>query len=430
MKIAIAGYGIEGAASYRYYSQMGADVTIVDQSDSPKTPIPAGAKTILGAGAFDQLRGFDLVVRTPPLAPTRIHTDGKIWSATREFFAQCPAPIIGVTGTKGKGTTSSYIASILSQAGKTTHILGNIGTPALELLGSIHRDDVVVYELSSFQLWDLERSPQVAVVLMIEPDHLDIHESFDDYLAAKSNITRHQTADDSCIYHPTNEFAAQIAQATHGTAARYGVPDDGQVYVRDEYFWVGDRQLCRTDHVKLPGEFNLQNACAAISVALRFTDDVQAIERGLAQFTGLPHRLKYVTTLDGVEYYDDSIATTPGSALAAIGAFDKPKVIILGGSDKGAEYHDVIAACRDTETTVIAIGQTGEAIYELCQQAGVRAVRVSGLMDEVVDAATAHAAAGSVVILSPASASFDQYGSYNDRGDQFVAAIERKKHAI
>lgn len=415
---------MEGEASYRYYRNLGDDVTIFDQSQTPKIPLPPEAPHVLGSDAFNQLEGFDLVLRTPPLAPKLIRTSGKIWSATREFFAQCPAPIIGVTGTKGKGTTSSFIASILVEAGKNVHVLGNIGKPALDALGAISPSDIVVYELSSFQLWDLEQSPQVAVVLMIEPDHLDVHTDFDEYVAAKSNIARHQLPDDVTIYHPTNAVSAQIAQATPGTAARYGVPDDGQAYVRDGIFYIGTTEVARTEDVKIPGEFNLQNACAAISAAWQFTQDAEAIARGLRNFTGLPHRLKHVASHDGVEYYDDSIATTPGSALAALGAFQQPKILILGGSDKGADYRELVERCRDTATFVVAIGQTGEQIHQLCQELGVASTRVTGEMDDVVRTAREHAAPGSVVILSPASASFDQYKSYDDRGDQFVAAVK------
>ena len=425
MKVAIAGYGIEGEANYRYYADHGYDVTIVDEAAQPSRPIPEGAKFLLGEKVFRTLQDYDLVVRTASLPPHYIVTHGKIWSGTNEFFAKCPAPIIGVTGTKGKGTTSSLIASILRAAGYTVHLLGNIGQPALAMLSEIKPSDIVVYQLSSFQLWDLERSPHVAVVLMIEPDHLDIHADFDDYVRAKGNIRRHQRGDDVCFYHPSNKWSEKIARSTVlGDMVRYNARDAAGVYEEQGYFRVQGDDICPVSTLTLPGAHNIENACAAISAARVFTLDNTAIKQGLTVFNGLPHRLKFVRTVKSIRYYDDSIATTPGSAIAAINAFHEPKVIILGGSDKGAHYDEIIQRCKDTKTAVVAIGQTGKVIEKLCRKEEVVVAVPEASMSEIVKTATAIAAPGGVVLLSPASASFDMFKNYGDRGDQFVAAVE------
>lgn len=433
MDVVIAGYGVEGRASYDYWRALGHAVAVADERDE-LTNTPDDAHTIVGANAFNELGGFDLIIRSPGVSPAKLPYGDKVWSATNEFFAKCPAPIIGVTGTKGKGTTASLITSILRAADKTVHLVGNIGEPALAVLPTIQSSDIVVYELSSFQLWDAKKSPHIAVVLGIEPDHLDVHTDFNEYLAAKANIRRCQDLDDVCYYHPTNEFARQIAmtgdwpedeqeqQAWRAQALRYATHES--VYAQDGNFMARGSVICSTSAVQLPGEFNIENACAAISAARNFTVDNQAIEQGLRAFTGLPHRLKFVAEKAGVNYYDDSIATTPGSAIAAMNSFHEPKVLILGGSDKGADYRLVVDAAKATGTTVLAIGQTGQHIYQLCQTAGVAAEYEAGTMPEVVAHAAQLAARGSVVLLSPASASFDQYKSYSDRGDQFIAAIE------
>lgn len=433
MRIAIAGFGAEGRSNYTYFRRMfpDAELVIVDESGSLDS-LPSGADVILGDNVFSQLSSFDMVVRTAGLPPRKIITTGKIWSATNEFFARCAEKnitIIGVTGTKGKGTTSSLIASILRVAGKTVHLVGNIGVPALEVLSQIKPGDIVVYELSSFQLWDLERSPQIAVVLMIEPDHLDVHQDFAEYVDAKANIAKFQTAEDLVIYHPTNQYSRDIAMASKARKQRYGVADEDGIFVKNDWFYRGENAICSVDTLQLAGAHNRENACAAILAALEVVPELtnDQIAQGLAAFTGLPHRLKYVGEVNGVKYYDDSIATTPGSAIAALRAFTAPKIIILGGSDKGADYHDVISVAKNTDSRVIAIGQTGQEISALCLELDVEVRREYGLMSDIVHVAAEMASPGDVVILSPASASFDQYTGYSDRGDKFIGAVNRLK---
>lgn len=432
MKIAIAGFGIEGRSSYDYFTDQypTAEVTIFDERDQ-LNDLPTDAKIYLGNGAFDKLIGFDIVVRSPSLAPNKIVTNGKIWSATNEFFDKVPAKIIGVTGTKGKGTTCSLIASILHSAGKTVHLVGNIGVPALDILPQIKPDDIVVYELSSFQLWDLKKSPQIAVVLIIEPDHLDVHIDFDEYVMAKANITVHQTVSDIVIYHPTNEYSQQIAGRSAGEKQRYAVHEDGGVYVWNDNFYIGTDAICGVDTLHLVGAHNRENACAAISAVKKIIPEVtnQQIVDGLLAFNGLPHRLNFVTEKNGVKYYDDSIATTPGSAVAAIRSFDQPKILILGGHDKGSDYRDLVREISQTDSvkTVLLIGSNADKLGGLLEGAGAGS-RIDNLgkrtMSEIVQVAKKYAKPGDVVILSPASASFDMFDSYHDRGEQFITAVK------
>lgn len=429
MKIAIAGYGAEGKSNYEYFKTYG-DVTIVDERERLERA-PDGVPTILGPGAFEKLQGFDLVVRTAGLAPRKIKTDGKIWSATNEFFTKCTVPSVGVTGTKGKGTTASMITSILRASGHKTLLVGNIGQPALEVLEEANQADVVVYELSSFQLWDLEKSPQVAVVLSIEPDHLDVHESFEEYVAAKANIRKFQKEGDICFYHPTNEFARQIAESNPlPNAHRYNDSSDPDSICVDGDWFVRDGcQMLPTSVVQLPGKYNLENACAAISAGLEFTGNWDEIGRGLRDFEGLPHRLKFVREVDGVKFYDDSLATTPGSVVAVIAAFEQPKILILGGSSKGVPDFGPIsrAAKAGNVKAAILIGAEADRLEATMKDTDVTLVNLGSQvsMQEIVAAARAQANAGDVVILSPACASFGMFKDYKDRGDQFIAAVER-----
>ena len=412
MKIVIAGFGVEGQSNLRYFREKfpEADFLVADEREKVDN-LPENVAYQTG---FSGLDDADLIVRSPSLPPKKIKTSGQIWSATNEFFANCPATIIGVTGTKGKGTTCSFISSILRTAGETVHLVGNIGVPALDILPKIKKNDIVVYELSSFQLWDLQKSPHVVVVLMIEPDHLNVHADFNDYLAAKANIAKFQTADDYVVYNSQNEFSSSIA--------------DASLAQKKEYPFVLSDDI--TSAIHLPGKHNVDNACAAIAAVKSILPNVSddEIKNGLSEFTGLPHRLKFVAEKYGVKYYDDSISTTPGSAIAALKAFAEPKILILGGSDKGADYSELAKEiARQNMRLIIINGANADEIREVLREEKVDCeivqLNMAG-MKEVAKLAKNKAQSGDVVILSPAAASFDMFKGYSDRGEQFVAAVE------
>lgn len=425
MNIAIAGYGLEGESNYRYWASDSTNtITIVDQKQ-PERDIPAEATVMIGDDAFDRLQDFDLVVRTAGLAPRKIKTNGKIWSATNEFFSKCPAQIIGVTGTKGKGTTASLITSILEAAGRKVWLIGNIGRPALDIIEQISVDDIVVYELSSFQLWDLEISPHIAVVLYIEQEHLDVHNDMNEYIKAKSNITKYQTPDDVLIYNKLNEYAASIASASK--ARLVGYPEPISAHIDDGYFYYGEQNICSVSSLRLLGEHNKDNACAAINAVWELTNDTMAIEKGLNDFSGLPHRLHFVRDVKGVKYYDDSIATTPASAIAALRSFVGPKVIILGGSSKGSDFSELGRELTKHDAKAILIGDESVNIAEAFDKAGFYDYEIinNSNMKDVVNRAQSLAKSDSVVLLSPACASFGLFKNYIDRGDQYISAVNQ-----
>lgn len=427
MKIAIAGYGVEGEENYRYWSADPAnEVTIVDERATDETVFPEGATTRVGPDVFSHLEGFDMVIRTAGLAPHKISTDGKVWSATNEFFAQCPAQIIGVTGSKGKGTTASLIASILKAAGKKVWLVGNIGTPALTVLSEVQPDDIVVYELSSFQLWDIEASPSTAVVLFIEQEHLDVHRDMDEYVDAKSRIMRYQTSHDLLIFNKANRYSSRIADTS--LAQRIAYPSEEAAHIRSDTFYYGEQALCSVDVLNIKGAHNIDNAMAAIDAVWRYTQDASIIEAGLGSFKGLPHRLAYVATVRGVDYYDDSIATTPTSAIAALRAFaDAPKIIILGGSYKGSDFTELAEELTRHDVKALLIGDEADTIAKACEAAGFHAyehVEQSGGAEAFTKRAAELAQPGGVVLLSPSAASFGMFKNYADRGDQFIAAVQ------
>lgn len=424
MKIAIAGYGVEGQQNYRYFAADPAnELTIVDEHANAGA-LPYGAATILGPGVFSQLEGYDMVVRTAGLAPYKITTDGKIWSGTNEFFAKCPAPIIGVTGSKGKGTTVSLIAAILEATGKKVWVVGNIGVPAMGVLSQVQSDDIVVYELPSFQLQDLKKSPHTAVVLFIEPEHLDVHRDMNEYVEAKAQITRFQTAEDILIYNAENTYAKRIADGS--SAQKIGYPSEDAVHLRDGYFYYGEQALCPVTSLTIKGEHNQQNALAAIDAVWEYTQDTAAIEAGLQNFKGLPHHQTYVATVSDVDYYDDSIATTPTSAIAALRAFaDKSKVIILGGSYKGADYSELAQELTRHDVKAIFIGDEAQRLAQASDAVGFTKYEIleNATAESFTRRASELASPGGVVLLSPAAASFGLFKNYIDRGEQFAAAV-------
>lgn len=431
MKIAIAGYGMEGESNYRYWAADPTNtITIADQNQ-PDHKTPAGINTIIGEDAFEKLQDFDMVVRTASLAPDKIKTNGKIWSATNEFFAKCQAQIIGVTGTKGKGTTASLIASIFEATGKKVWLLGNIGVAPLDYLQQITPNDIVVYELSSFQLWDLEYSPHVAVVLQIEPEHLDNHIDFNDYVNAKANIRRHQKSGDICIFHPTNIYSRKIAELSNdGKTVRFGVNDDGGVYVKNGAFYQSEHKICSVSALQLIGEHNIENACAALTVAKFYHVSDENIESGLRSFQGLPHRLEYVREANGVKYYNDSFSSSTPATVAAVKSFTQPEILILGGIDRGGDFNEIAAAIAKQKNikTVIIIGEIRNKLAKILNDAnlGIRyKVTDSNKMHEIVDLAESSAEPGDVVVLSPGCASFDMFKDFYDRGNQFKKEVNR-----
>ena len=419
--MAILGFGaVEGRTALRHWSALGASVTVLDRQ--PKR-LPRGVARRFGDGYDQGLDAYDVVVRTPSFLPERIHTSGRVTSVAKEFVAHCPAPIVGVTGTKGKGTTATLIARILRAAGRTVWVGGNIGVSPLDFLPRVTAKDLVVLELSSFQLADFDTSPHVAVCLPVAPDHLDVHPDFEDYKAAKRNVFAHQHARDVAVFHPGDPACAELASASPGRHVRYC--DPAGAHVDAGAFWFRDRRIADLASYRLPGPHNRMNACAAIAATWDLVGDPRPIERALRTFKGLRHRLELVRTLAGVRYYDDSLATSPEATVAAVQSFAEPKVLILGGHDKGVSFGPLSRAVRAGNVrAAILIGATAPLLEKALADEGFTACRAAGpSMASIVAAAREAAVPGDVVLLSPGCASFGLFRDYRDRGNQFRAGV-------
>lgn len=423
-KVGILGYGVEGKAALRYFQAQGADVTILDERETISDP-PSGVEAVLGAGAFDDLSGFDLVSRTPPLRPDRLQTAREVTSVTNEFFRRCPAPIIAVTGTKGKGTTTTLIARILEKAGHRVHTVGNIGQPGLDVLDDIQPDDIVCYEISSFQLWDIKQSPRVAVVLMVVEDHQDVHSSLDEYVEAKGNIGRFQSADDVLVVHPDNALSQRIASYSAAQKREYFTSSGA--HIRGEDIIINEQKICATNEVGLLGAHNLENICAAITAAWEYTQDVAAIAGAVKEFKGLPHRLEFVAEKNGVSYYDDSFSASPLAAVSATRVFGEKAVMIYGGKDKGIDYQLIVeAAIEQNVAQAILIGEVGAILEDRFKQSDFKRYQmIDGSMEDIVRVCSEYAKPGMSVVLSPGSSSFDMFENYKERGQLFAEAVKK-----
>lgn len=427
-KIAVLGFGIEGKDAIRFLLKKSANITVFDakrEEELDFEDINKGKVSLsLGKDYLKRgLMGFDTIVRSPgvyrflPEISEAEKKGAKITSAIKIFFEECPAKIIGVTGTKGKGTTSTLIYEILKAAGKDVYLAGNIGKPYLELLTVLNEKSFVVMEMSSFQLIDMDVSPHVAVVLNITEDHMDWHKDRKEYIDAKKNIVKYQLKDDFAVINKEYETSKSFAEEGEG---------------RVVYFSKRSLDAKYKKGLILRGEHNLENIAAGIAVAKIIGVGEDLIKKTVRNFKGLEHRLEFVREVKGVKYYNDSFATGPQPTIAAINSFSENETLILGGSDKGLNYSQLgeTISQKKNVKNIILIGDTRGKIAEtfkgLSPQIGIFDMGYPS-MKEVVRKAYTVTPEGGVVILSPASASFDMFKNYKDRGAQFKSAVESLK---
>lgn len=428
MNVAIVGFATEGRASAAYFARQGHAVTVCDQN--AELEVPEVYKRQLGEEYLEGLDRFDIVVRSAGIPPRIILEKNpaiapKITTAINEFLAHCPTPnTIGITGTKGKGTTSTLIAKMLEAAGHKVWLGGNIGHSPLEFINDIQPDDWVVLELSSFQLIDLTYSPHIAACLMIVPEHLNWHADMTEYIRAKSQLFMQQSSSDVAIYYASNSTSQAIATPGAGRKVPYGT--EPGVWINGNMLTINGESVCATDDIRLLGEHNQQNVCAALTAAWEAgMHDLDAARAVITSFGGLEHRLELVRKLDGIRYYDDSFGTTPETAIVAIKAFEEPKVLILGGSDKGASYNELAeTVAKNNMRKVLLIGDQAERIRQALDDVEFHDYIEGGTtMQEIVSRAYAAAKPGDAVLLSTGCASFGLFKDYKDRGDQFKAVV-------
>lgn len=459
-KITVMGLGLfgGGAGLARYLIRQGARLIITDLKTEEQLAQPLSTldglnglpvELHLGGHREEDFRGVDMVMVNPA-----VPRDARFLQVAREnnvpletemnlFFKSCRAPILGVTGTKGKSTTTALIGEMLGHQGRRIWVGGNIGLgfSLLERIDEIGVDDLVVLELSSFQLEDLgklEVSPHVSIVTNIAPNHLDRHDSYEEYIEAKKNIIRFQGPHDYCILNlddlelrkwPTDTRAASkvLWFSTENVVDSGAFLDNGSVRLRIGGSGQGETDISCLSEVKIPGAHNITNIVTASCAASLMGASSEHIEETLREFTGLEHRLEFVCETDGVCYYNDSIATTSESAIAGMRAFEGPLVLIAGGYDKGAPFDAFAEECAKSTKCVILIGETAQRIGSLISSAkgekDTPAILYASSLEEAVRFLGDVAHRGDTVLLSPACASYDMFVNFEDRGKRFKTLV-------
>lgn len=410
---------------------IGCDRTERDRLDPEVLELErAGAALHLGADYLRDISG-DVAFRTPGLHPLTPELQAlraagtEITSEMEAFFTVCPCPIIGVTGSDGKTTTTTLIAEMLRRAGKTVWLGGNIGTPLLDKAERMQPSDFAVLELSSFQLMDLHYSCHTAVVTNLAPNHLDMHRDMQEYVDAKKNIFLRQTADDTLIVNLDNELTAGFAALARGTVkgfSRRGVPQNG-VCFRDGAIYRGDTLVVRQEDILIPGLHNVENYMAAILAVegLVSDDDIRYVA---SHFGGVEHRIELVRVKDGVRYYNDSIASSPSRTIAGLRSFGQKVILIAGGYDKHIPYDVLGPELAAHVRLLVCTGATGGKIAAVAraQEAAPEIAEIDDFYDAVRYAAS-RAVSGDVVLLSPASAAFDKFKNFMVRGAEFKKTV-------
>lgn len=425
MKIAILGFAREGYSILRFLEKdrefKGAEIWVLDKNREVK--VPRGIKRAVGPGYLKNLSSFDIIFRAPGipyLLPEiqKAESSGvKISSSTNLFFERCPGTIAGITGTKGKGTVSTLLYKMLKAAGKKVFLAGNIGTPALDVLSKTDKKSIVIFELSSFQLQDIKKSPAVAAVLDIFPDHLDAHKDICEYYEAKANIARYQKSGDKVFFFKNIPLSREVASEGKGR----------KIPVNEKAF-----KLFSPENMRMKGWHNFRNAVMAAAIAKSFGVPEKTIANTARAFRGTEHRLELVCKITKggkrICFFNDSASTNPQTAAAAIQAFPgEKKILIAGGQDKNLDYKPLAEALSNSGTElVILMGENKNKIGKAIKSSGVKITYASGLKDSV---AMAYGAAkelprSSVVIFSPAATSFDMFKNYADRGEKFKKIVK------
>jgi UDP-N-acetylmuramoylalanine--D-glutamate ligase len=442
--VAVIGIGVSNRPLIETLLRAGIRVTACDKKDRAALGGEADALEALGATLQlgpDYLKGLeqDIIFRTPGLRPdvpelaAAAQRGSTITSEMEVFFEVCPCPIIAVTGSDGKTTTTTIISELLKRAGKTVHVGGNIGHPLLTEAGEIQPEDIAVLELSSFQLMSMTHSPHIAVLTNLAPNHLDVHKDMAEYISAKENIFTHQSCKDIAIFNADNEITRQLSCKAVGSMRLFSRKEEVQdgVFLRGETIVArkngAERVIMNTSDIRLPGVHNVENYLAAIAAVDGLVPD-ETIRSFAREFSGVEHRIELVRTLRGVRYYNDSIASSPSRTIAGLRSFNQQVILIAGGYDKHIPFDVLGPEIVEHVKLLILCGATAEKIRQAVVSApayeeGKPEILTLNDFREAVETASRRAVDGDVVTLSPACAAFDQFKNFMERGKTYKEIV-------
>ena len=446
-KVAVIGLGVSNLPLLDYLHEQKAKVTVFDQrniedisKDIMDKITQYAFEFSLGENYLSKLNGFDLIFRSPSCLPTVPELEkeaqrGTIVTTEIELLIKmCPAKIIGVTGSDGKTTTTSLIYAILKDAGYNAWLGGNIGTPLFTKLPEMKEEDVVVLELSSFQLMEMNVSPSISVITNITPNHLNIHKDYEEYIESKKNIFKYQDEDGIVVLNYDNEITRECEKEAKGKVIFFSsnekldngfIVDNGVIKECDDKV---RKHIMDCKEAKLRGIHNYQNICTALAATKTLVDTQSAVET-IKEFSGVEHRLEFVKETNGIKWYNDSASSSPTRTISGINAFAGEDIILIaGGYDKNLDYTPLAKPIVDNVKTLILMGQTANKILdavtlEMEKQNKNIKIYMCDSLEEVVNTARKVANPGEIVLFSPGSASFDMFKNAYDRGNQFKALV-------
>ncbi|MBH9968803.1 UDP-N-acetylmuramoyl-L-alanine--D-glutamate ligase [[Bacillus] enclensis] len=436
-KVLVLGLAKSGVSAASLLHKLEAFVTVNDQKPLAENPeaqglLQEGIKVICGSHPIELLdEGFEYVVKNPgipyhnPLIKRAVEKGIPVFTEVELAYLVSEAEMIGITGTNGKTTTTTLLYEILNEGGQRPLIAGNIGTVASEVAQTAAKDEKMVVELSSFQLMGIQEfSPHIAIIINLYEAHLDYHGDLGEYWHAKANITKNQSEDDYLIINHDQDHLVKTVGFTKASIIPFSTTQEveGGAYIKADGIYFKKERIGDLSSVVLPGAHNLENILCAVAAAKLYGVSNESIMSVLGTFAGVKHRTQFVKEVNGRKFYNDSKATNTLATKSALNAFNTPTILLAGGLDRGNGFDDLIPHLKNVKT-LITFGETADKLQQTGEKAGIQTILRVDNVEKAVPAAFENSEEGDVILLSPACASWDQYRTFEERGDIFIKAV-------